>query len=150
MQSLGYGPAKHLALKIAARNLPDYRDAASLLIDQLKEFNVDAELQLVETANWLPKLVRSDFVLAQSVAGAGIDDPDQTFYENYGCKSNRNYKHYCDPDIEKMIDQQSMERDQAKRKKLVWEIDSKLQQAVARPSSSTCAKRPAGGPRSRG
>jgi peptide/nickel transport system substrate-binding protein len=79
MQSLGYGPAKHLALKIAARNLPDYRDAASLLIDQFKEFNVDAELQLVETANWLPKLVRSDFVLAQSVAGAGIDDPDQTF-----------------------------------------------------------------------
>ena len=32
MQSLGYGPPKHLPLKIAARNLPDYRDAASLLI----------------------------------------------------------------------------------------------------------------------
>ena len=32
MQSLGYGPVKHLPLKIAARNLPDYRDAASLLI----------------------------------------------------------------------------------------------------------------------
>jgi hypothetical protein len=78
-------------------------------------------------------VLRSDFVLAQSVAGAGIDDPDQTFYENYSCKSNRNYTHYCDPEIEKMIDQQSMEPDQAKRKKLVWEIDSKLQQAVARP-----------------
>ena len=37
MQSLGYGPDKHLALKISARNLPDYRDAASLLIDQLKQ-----------------------------------------------------------------------------------------------------------------
>ena len=94
---------------------------------------IDAELELVETANWLPKPVRSDFVLAQSVAGAGIDDPDQTFYENYSCTSNRNYTHYCDPEIEKMIDQQSMERDQAKRQKLVWEIDSKLQQAVARP-----------------
>ena len=34
---------------------------------------------------------------------------------------------------EKMIDQQSMESDQEKRKRLVWEIDSKLQQAVARP-----------------
>jgi peptide/nickel transport system substrate-binding protein len=32
-----------------------------------------------------------------------------------------------------MIDQQSIEPDQAKRKKLVWEIDSKLQQAVVRP-----------------
>ena len=133
MQSLGYGPDKHLALKISARNLPDYRDAASLLIDQLKQIWIDAELELVETANWLPKLIRSDFVLAQSVAGAGIDDPDQTFYENYSCKSNRNYTHYCDPEIEKMIDQQSMERDQEKRKKLVWEIDRKLQQAVVRP-----------------
>jgi len=133
MQSLGYGPDKHLAFKIAARNLPDYRDAASLMIDQLKQINIDAELELVETAQWLPKLVRSDFVLAQSVAGAGIDDPDQTFYENYSCTSNRNYTHYCDPEIEKMIDQQSAERDQEKRKKLVWEIDSKLQQAVARP-----------------
>ena len=37
MQSLGYGPDKHLPLKISARNLPDYRDAASLLIDQLKQ-----------------------------------------------------------------------------------------------------------------
>ena len=133
MRSLGYGPDKHLPLKISARNLPDYRDAASLLIDQLKQIHIDAELELVETANWLPRLVRSDFVLAQSVAGAGIDDPDQTFYENYGCKSNRNYTHYCDPEIEKMIDQQSMERDQEKRKRLVWEIDSKLQQAVVRP-----------------
>jgi peptide/nickel transport system substrate-binding protein len=133
MKSLGYGPDKHLPIKISARNLPDYRDAASLLIDQLKEIYIEAELDLVETANWLPRLVRSDFVLAQSVAGAGIDDPDQTFYENYSCKSNRNYTHYCDPEIEKLIDQQSMESDQGKRKKLVWEIDRRLQEAVVRP-----------------
>jgi peptide/nickel transport system substrate-binding protein len=133
MKSLGYGPDKHLPIKISARNLPDYRDAASLLIDQLKEIYIEAELDLVETANWLPRLVRSDFVLAQSVAGAGIDDTDQTFYENYSCKSNRNYTHYCDPEIEKLIDQQSMESDQGKRKKLVWEIDRRLQEAVVRP-----------------
>jgi peptide/nickel transport system substrate-binding protein len=133
MQSLGYGPDNHLKLKIASRNLPDYRDAASILVDQLKHIWIDAELELVETANWLPKLVRSDFVFAQSVAGAGIDDPDQTFYENYSCTSNRNYTHYCDPEIEKMIDQQSMESDLEKRKRLVHEIDRKLQQAVARP-----------------
>src|SRR3954454_18909551 len=133
MQSLGYGPNTHLALKISARNLPDYRDAASLLIDQLKQIWIDAELELIETANWLPKLIRSDFVLAQSVAGAGVDDPDQTFYENYSRKSNRNYTHYCDEEGEKMIDQQSMETDLEKRKKLVWEIDSRLQQAVVRP-----------------
>ena len=67
------------------------------------------------------------------MAGAGVDDPDQTFYENYSCNSNRNYTHYCDPELEKMIDQQSAESDQEKRKQLVWEIDRQLQEAVVRP-----------------
>jgi peptide/nickel transport system substrate-binding protein len=133
MHSLGYGPEKRLTLKISSRNLADYRDAASILIDQLKNVYIDAELDLVETANWLPKLVRGDFVFAQSVAGAGIDDPDQTFYENYGCKSNRNYTKYCDPEVEKLIDQQSTETDIEKRRRTVWEMDRRLQEAVARP-----------------
>src|SRR5262249_2300063 len=132
MKSLGYGPDKLLSLKIASRNIPDYRDAASIVSDQLKNIWINTELELVETANWLPKLVRSDFVLAQSVAGAGIEDPDQTFYENYSCKSNRNYTHYCDPEVEKMIDQQSVETDVEKRKRLVWEIDRRLQESVVR------------------
>jgi len=38
---------------------PDYRDASSLILDQLKLIYIDAELDLVETANWLPGLVRS-------------------------------------------------------------------------------------------
>jgi peptide/nickel transport system substrate-binding protein len=106
-------------LQNAARYLPDYRDAASLLIDQLKE-SISTPNSNWSTANWLPKLIRSDFVLAQSVAGAGIDDPDQSFYENYSCKSNRNYTHYCDPEIERMIDPAADGARQAKRKKLVW------------------------------
>src|SRR5205085_6085756 len=133
MQSLGYGPDKHLSLKISARNLPDYRDAASILIDQLKNVWVDAELELVETANWLPKLVRSDFVMAQSVLGSGLDDPDQNFYENYICRSNRNYTHSCDRELDKLIDQQSAESDQEKRRRLVSEIDRRLQDRVVRP-----------------
>jgi peptide/nickel transport system substrate-binding protein len=133
MQSLGYGPEKRLSIKIASRNIPDYRDAASIVADQLKHIYIDAELELVETANWLPKLVRGDFVMAQSVAGAGIDDPDQTFYENYGCKSNRNYTKYCDPEVEKLVDQQSMETDIEKRRRIVWEMDRRLQEAVVRP-----------------
>ena len=85
MQTLGYGPDKHLAVKISARNLAIYRDPAAILADQLKNIWIDAELDLVETANWLPKLVRGDFVMAQSLVGSGLDDPDQNFYENYIC-----------------------------------------------------------------
>ena len=62
-----------------------------------------------------------------------VDDPDQQFYENYACGSERNYSGYCNREIEKLFDQQSMESNQEKRKQLVWEIDKKLQVDGARP-----------------
>ncbi len=36
MRALGYGPDKMLPLKVTTRNIPDYRDAAVILIDHLK------------------------------------------------------------------------------------------------------------------
>ena len=133
MQKLGYGPDKHLAVKIAARNLAIYRDPAAILADQLKQIWIDADISLTETASWLPQLMRGDFVFAQSLVGSGLDDPDQNFYENYVCDSNRNYTHYCNRDLDKLIDKQSMEADPQTRRKLVWQIDSKLQEDVVRP-----------------
>ena len=37
MERLGYRPNKPLVVKVAARNIPLYRDPAVMLIDQLKE-----------------------------------------------------------------------------------------------------------------
>ncbi len=68
-----------------------------------------------------------------NLTGNAVDDPDQTFYENYSCGSERNYTHYCNKDLEKLFDQQSQMTDLERRKKLVWEIDKKLQEDVARP-----------------
>jgi len=133
MKKLGYGPKKHLAVKISARNLAIYRDPAAILIDQMKNIWIDGEIELVETAQWLPKLIRSDFVMALSLLGSGLDDPDQNFYENYICDSNRNYIHSCDRDLDKMIDEQSMETDKPKRKAMVNEIDKRLTERVVRP-----------------
>jgi hypothetical protein len=50
MQRLGYGPENPLAVKVAARNIPLYRDPAVMLIDQLKEIYIAGELDIVETA----------------------------------------------------------------------------------------------------
>jgi peptide/nickel transport system substrate-binding protein len=133
MQKAGYGPDKHLTVKVSTRNIPVYRDPAVILIDQLKSIYIDADLDVVETANWFPKVARKDYALGLNLTGNAVDDPDQSFYENYSCKSERNYTNYCNADIEKMFDEQSQETDIAKRKKLVWEIDKKLQEDVARP-----------------
>ena len=133
MQKAGYGPDKHLAIKISTRNIPVYRDPAIILIDQLKSIYIDAELDVVDTAQWFPKVARKDYSLGLNLTGNAVDDPDQSFYENYSCGSERNYTGYCNKEIEKLFDQQSMEKDINKRKKLVWEIDKKLQEDVARP-----------------
>ena len=133
MQKAGYGPDKRLKVKISTRNIPVYRDPAVILIDQLKEIYIDGELDVVETANWFSKIARKDYAVGLNLTGNAVDDPDQTFYENYACNSERNYTKYCNKDLEKLFDQQSMEPNKEKRQKLVWEIDKKLQEDVARP-----------------
>jgi peptide/nickel transport system substrate-binding protein len=133
MQKAGYGPDKHLPVKVSTRNLAEYRDPAVILIDQLKSIFIDGELDVVETANWFAKVARKDYSLGLNLTGNAVDDPDQSFYENYSCGSERNYTNYCNKEIEKLFDVQSQETDVNKRKKLVWEIDKKLQEDVARP-----------------
>jgi len=133
MRKAGYGPDKRLAIKVSTRNISIYRDPAVILIDQLKSIYIDGELDIVETANWFPKVARKDFILGLNLTGNAVDDPDQTFYESYSCGSERNYSNYCNKDMEKLFDEQSQETDISKRKKLVWEIDKKLQEDVVRP-----------------
>jgi peptide/nickel transport system substrate-binding protein len=133
MEKHGYGPNKRLPVKVATRNIAQYRDPAIILIDQLKHIYIDGELEVVETANWFPKIARKDFMLAANLTGSGVDDPDAYFYEHYACGSERNYTNYCNAEAEKLYEQQSREPDQEKRKKIVWEIDKILTADAARP-----------------
>jgi peptide/nickel transport system substrate-binding protein len=134
MQRLGYGSDNPLAVKVAARNIPLYRDPAVMLIDQLKEIYIAGELDIVETANWNPKVTRRDYTVGlENTATAVVDDPDQPLYESYACGSDRNFTGYCNRALEDLFHRQSRETDQQKRKQLVWDIDTTLQQEGARP-----------------
>ena len=64
---------------------------------------------------------------------SGVDDPDQMFYENYYSGAARNYAGYCDPEFDKLVDQQSMEPNPEKRKQIVWQAERKLAEAAFRP-----------------
>ena len=133
MEKNGYGPDKHLAVKISTRNIPTYRDPAVILIDHLKQIYIDGELDVVETANWDAKVTRKDYSVGLNLTGSAVDDPDQNFYENYACGSARNYTQYCNKELQVLFEKQSVETNMDARKKLVWEIDRKLQEDVARP-----------------
>ena len=133
MNDLGYGPGHRLPIKLSTRNMAAVRDPAVLLIDQLKEIYLDGDLEAIDTAQWYPKLMRKDYTVALGVTASGLDDPDQQFYENYVCGAERNDNGYCNPEVEKLVDRQSMESDLQKRHEMVWEIERKLAQDVARP-----------------
>ena len=133
MEKLGYGPNHRLQIKLSTRNIPSWRDPAVILISQLKEIYIDAVLDVIDTAQWYPKIMRKDYTVGLQVTETGVDDPDQQFYENYVCGSERNYTGYCNREVDKLVDRQSMEPNQEKRKKLVWEIERRLAEDVVRP-----------------
>jgi peptide/nickel transport system substrate-binding protein len=133
MKKLGYGPDKRMPLKIATRGISLYKDPAVILASQLKEIWIDADVDIIETSQWFPRVAQKKYSLGLNTTGNGVDDPDQNYYENFSCKSERNYTGYCNPEIEKLFDAQSAETDMEKRKKIVWEIDRKLLEDGARP-----------------
>ncbi|HZT86373.1 MAG TPA: ABC transporter substrate-binding protein [Stellaceae bacterium] len=133
MKKLGYGPDRRLKVTIVTRDIPPYRDPAVILIDQLKEIYIDGELRPIDTTQWYPTMMRKDYTVALNLTGTYVDDPDALLYENYACGGVGNYNGYCSPDVDKLIDRQSMEADQDKRRHLVWEIERRLTEAGAKP-----------------
>ena len=132
MEKLGYGPDNRLKIKVSTRQLPIFRDPAVILIDQLKEVYIDGELEIIETTSYYPKLRRKDFTVGLNLQGSG-PDPDPILDLVYGCGSSLNWDGYCNPEVDKLIEQQSREGDTERRKPLLWAIERKLAEDGARP-----------------
>jgi peptide/nickel transport system substrate-binding protein len=133
MGRLGYGQENKLKIKVSARDLPSFRDPAVILIDQLKEVYIDGELETIDTTLYYPKILRKDYSVALNLSQSG-PDPDPILDPLYGCGSELNLNGYCNPDMDKLIEQQSRQGDLAKRKLLLWAIQRKLAEDGARPT----------------
>ena len=133
MAKAGYGPDRRLRLKVSARDVAPYRDPAVVLIDQLKDIHIDAELEAVDTSVWYTKIARKDYAIGIHLSGNGVDDPDQAYFEGFACGSDANYDGYCDPGMDKLFEAQSREADPLARRRAVWEIERRLAEDVARP-----------------
>jgi peptide/nickel transport system substrate-binding protein len=132
MQKRGYGPNNPLKIKVSTRDLPVYRNPAVIVIDQLKQVYFDGELDPIDTARYFSKIMRKEFTVGLNLQAAG-PDPDPALGLFYGCGSSLNWDSYCNPEVDKMIEQQSMEADEARRKQLVWDIERELAEDFARP-----------------
>jgi len=133
MKQAGYGPDKRLKIKVSTRNIPTFRDPAVILIDQLRQIWIDGELEVIDTAVYYNRVFAKNYTVAMNQTGAAVDDPDQNLFEGYACGSLRNYNNYCSPDMTRLFEAQSRETDFKKRQQMVWDIDRKLQEDIARP-----------------
>lgn len=133
MEGLGYNASNTLKVKVATRNIASYRDAAVILIDQLKRIHIEGTLENVDTPQWYAKITRKDYQVGMNLTGVSVDDPDTNLVENYTCKSDRNYTEYCNPEVDRLIFAQSKETDREKRRQLVWQAEKLLVEDVARP-----------------
>ncbi len=133
MHKLGYGPDKRLRTKVFTRDIPTFRDPALIMVDHLKEIYIDAEVEVADTTQYYNRVFKRDYAVGINQTGASLDDPDQNFYENYACGSLRNYTNYCNKELEAAFEAQSLETDLEKRKRMVWDIEKKLAEDVARP-----------------
>ena len=136
LAAAGYGPGRPLRVEMVTRTLSIYLDVASFVVDQLHQVGVEATLKQLDTAAWFPALARREYQIGANLTAGGFDDPDAYFFENYKCGSSRNYTDYCSEHMDRLIDLQSQELDHAKRLKLVWEIQRRLDADVARPMLS--------------
>ncbi len=129
----GYGPDKPLRLELTTRTSPIYMDLASFVADQLHQIGVGVTVRELDTPQYFPALARHDFQIGANLTAPGVDDPDAALFENYKCGTARNYSNYCSQETDRMIDLQSQELNPAKRLKMVWDIQRKLEMDVARP-----------------
>jgi peptide/nickel transport system substrate-binding protein len=132
MQQLGFGPDKHLNIKVMTRNIQLYRDPAVLLIDQLKHVYIDGELDVIDTPQYFPKIIRKDFAVALNLQTSG-PDPDPMLKLFYGCGASVNWDGYCNAEVDELIEQQSREGNPERRKPILREIERKLAADNARP-----------------
>jgi peptide/nickel transport system substrate-binding protein len=144
MQKLGYGPDHRLNVTISARNIAIFRDPGVILIDQLKDVYIDGALDPIETANWFPRVTRKDYQVGMNNTGSGVDDPDQQFYENYGCGSERNYTAIATPSFRRSSTGNRWKRTRKSAASWCGKSTGSCRRTGHGRSSITSAPRPAG------
>ncbi|MBI4082761.1 MAG: ABC transporter substrate-binding protein [Candidatus Lambdaproteobacteria bacterium] len=129
----GYGPDTPFRIKLSTTTSASYHPPAIWALGELEKVGIIAELDVVDFGRWYQKMARRDFQIAMNATAVAVDDPDAQFYENLKCGAQRNYSDYCNPEMEKRYDRQSMEFDFQKRRAMVQAIDVDLAVEGAKP-----------------
>ncbi len=121
----GYPDGFKTVLLNRAVKLP-YIDFGVYLVSAWKKIGIEAEHKLEESATWYKSLRTRNYTLAVRPAGSqGDGDPDQVMVA-FTTGASANFSKLSIPAVDRLFQQQKVELDEAKRIKLVQEMQKVL------------------------
>ena len=121
----GYPDGFKTALTNRSVKLP-YIDLGVYIVSAWKKIGVDAEHKLEESATWSATRRNRDFeLLVDPYGSAAAGDPDEVLVK-FLSGASPNWGRFSDPEVDKLYEQQKVERDPQKRIELVKELQRKV------------------------
>lgn len=115
----GYAPNE---LSVNIVHAPFYADYVVTVIEDLRAVGIDADADQQETARYYDAMSSGNFDLAGHAGWIGGFDPDFILYEYFYTDSARNYGKYSNPEVDRLIDEQSLTLDPEERRQKAWEV----------------------------
>ncbi len=121
------GYAGGLRLKLLNRNVSHpYTSFGVYYIEQLARVGITVDHVLLDTSSWLSAVRKlGDGEMGIIYNSPPYDDPD-AFFGARMPGAARNFSRYEDPEVTRLFEAQSRELDPAKRRELVWQIESRI------------------------
>jgi peptide/nickel transport system substrate-binding protein len=116
------GYAKGLDVEFVVRRGPMYERGALSRQDDLKKVGINLRLTLVDTAAFRDRTEKGDFQAYTVLSAVTIDDPDN-YYARLVCDSTLNLGKYCNPEFDKLFQEQSQTFDVKKRAEITRQME---------------------------
>ncbi len=121
------GFANGLEVTIVGKStLPFATQIAELVPQHLARVGITARTKIMDAAEYDSLEVKSDIPFRAKTNGSEGPDPDSDLFPNFGTGGNRNFEAFSDPQLDKLLTEQSVTLDQAKRNALVLQIQRLL------------------------
>jgi peptide/nickel transport system substrate-binding protein len=121
----GYPDGFHTVLVNRSVKLP-YIDFGVYLISAWKQIGVEAEHKIEESATWSKTRRTRDFELMVDPYGSSAaGDPDEVLIK-FISDASPNWGRFSDPKVDKLFDQQKVERDEQKRIQMVKDLQREV------------------------
>jgi len=123
------GYAKGLDVELVLRRGPMYERGALSRQDDLKKVGINIKITLLDTAAWRDRTEKGDFQAFTVLSAVTIDEPD-LYYARLVCNSVSNLGKYCNPEFDKLFQEQSQTFDVQKRAEITRQMERLLLQDV--------------------